>query len=109
MEDLRPGSVRLSERSEVVSDMDREDLLEAAALGSIVDWELVKFLARTGWVLVSLSFRFKEAEVLMVLKVRVNEAQYVVFVTSSSPRGCMSTLVRKMDANAVALYPDKYS
>lgn len=103
------GSSGLADFSEVVADMGQEDLLEAAALGSLLDWELVKFLARTGWELVSLSFRFSDEEVLMVLKVRVEKAQYVVFVTSTSPRGCVRSLVRKMSSSSLPLYPDKYA
>lgn len=98
----------LSEVSEVASSLAPDDLVEMAALGSLVDWELVKFLGRSSWALLSLSFRWKEDEVLMVIKVRVDEAQYVVFVSRPSPMGCMRTLVRKMGSGTIPLYPDKY-
>jgi hypothetical protein len=99
----------LSSVSEVVGDMSEADLLEAAAFGSLVDWELVKFLARLGWSLSSLSFRFQEDEVLLVAKVLVDKAPYVVFVTSSSPTGCIRAFVRKASSSSLALYPDRYA
>lgn len=99
----------LADVSEVVRDMGTADRDAAAGFGSIVDWELVKFLKRAGWSLLRLSFTWKDNEVLMVIKIRVDEAQYVVFVTRESPTHCMRTFLRKLRENAVALYPDRFA
>lgn len=99
----------LASFSTVTAKLSSEDLQEAAAMGSLVDWELVKLMSRADWELVRLSFTWKDDEVLMVLKVNVNEIPYVVFVSKESPTGCMRTLLRKFEEKTVALYPDKYA
>lgn len=102
-------SQSLCEISDVVEQLTAQDQLEMAALGCLIDWELVKFLDRVGWSLVRQSFTWKDDEVLLVLKVMVDELPYVVFVTRSSPIHCMRTFVRKMKEGSITLYPDKYA
>lgn len=101
--------VSLADCSEVVSNLSSDDRDEYAGLGALVDWELVKFMTRAGWSLLRLSFTYKADEVLLVVKVRVDDTQYVVFVTRESPISCMRTLVRKLREKTLALYPDKYA
>lgn len=101
--------LKLASVSEALAGLADEHVHEMAGFGLLVDWELVKFCGRQGWELVSLSFRWKEEEVLLVLKVRIEEALYVGFVSRDSPISCVRTLVRKTRASSLALYPDKYS
>lgn len=99
----------LADVSEAVPHMSEEDRNEMAGFGALVDWELVKLMSRAEWDLVSLSFKWRDDEVLLVGKVKMNGAQYVVFVSRSSPIDCVRTLVRKMRDGALALYPDKFA
>ena len=102
-------SVSLCKISDVVEDLGEADLLELAGLGSLLDWELVKFLAKSGWSLCRLSFTWKDEEVLLVVKVLVDDTPYVAFVSRQNPISCVRTLVRKMNAGDLAIYPDKYA
>jgi hypothetical protein len=104
-----PFQTSLVDFSEVVADSDSASVAEYAAMGLLVDWELVKFLDRLGWSLLRLSFSFKVDEVLLVVKIRVDDTQQVVFVSSSSPIGCIRTFVRRLRENTLTLYPDKFA
>ena len=103
-----PVSVRLSDFSASVAGMSPEAVLETAALGSLLDWELVNFCADHGARLVRQSFTYKDDEVLMVIKAVRDDLPYVVFISRQSPRGCVSTFIRKAEAGTLNWYPDKY-
>jgi hypothetical protein len=104
-----PFEVPLIDLTPEVRAMTPPEQFELAAFGQLLDWRLTQFLGSEGWALVRLSFTWEEDQVLMVLKVRVADIPYVVFVSRQSPIGCVRTLVRKMRAGSVGLYPDKYS
>lgn len=109
MSDDRNSGTRLEHISESIQGMAASDRDEMAGFGLIVDWEIVKFFRRADWHLLSLSFRWKVDEVLMVVKFKAGETQYVAFVSRESPIYCMRTLVRKLRENTLAMYPDKYA
>lgn len=101
-------SVSLCDYSSTVSKLDSQDASEYAAFGLLVDWELVNFLGKAGYQLCRLSFTWKVDEVLMVVKLMKDDLPYVVFISRSSPTGCIRTLLRKLESDELNLYPDKY-
>lgn len=105
----RPLRKKLLDFSEVVQDLGQDAVLEMAALGSLIDWELAKLLGRSGYHLVRQSFSLKDDETLLVLKVRIDDALWVAFVTRNTPIDCMATLCRKLSEGSIKFYPDKYS
>lgn len=106
--DVKNG-LSLVEVSEALVHMAVDDRDEMAALGLLLDWELVKFLERQGWSLLSLSFKWRDDEVLLVVKLLIDSTQYVGFVSRQSPISCVRTLVRKMRSKTLAFYPDKFA
>lgn len=102
-------STSLFSTSEAAAGLSEEARAEYVGLGILLDWELTKFLARAGWRLVRQSYTLKDDEVLLVIKILVAEVPYVVFISDTSPMGCMRRLVRKLGENTLALYPDKFS
>lgn len=109
MESPQNVNVSLFDVSPTTRKLSPEDSAEMAAFGMLVDWELGQLAGRQDWVLRRQSFTWKEDEVLLVVKVEVDELPYVVFVSRSSPISCMRTLVRKMRAGTLKMYPDKYA
>lgn len=108
MQTPKNSTTKLAEVSKSAKILSTEDRLEMAAFGALIDWELVNLLGDEGWVMLSQSFRWRDDEVLMVVKMRIDQTQYVVFVSRQSPMDCVRTLVRKMRAGTVAMYPDKF-
>ena len=101
--------VELARYVDSVGKLDPGAVLEMAAFGALLDWEIVNFLADVGLELVRLSFTFKEEETLLVVKVREDGLPYVVFVSRPTPIACVRTFVRKVTNGDLSKYPDRYA
>jgi hypothetical protein len=104
-----PFGVSLADVVAGLEGMSEMDMREYAAVGLLLDWQMVNFLRKAGWTLCRQSFTWRDDEVLMVLKVLVDDTPYVVFVSRQSPIHCVRTFVRKMNEGSVPLYPDKFA
>lgn len=64
---------------------------------------------KTGATLRGFSFRLKEDDCLLVVKVTRDGVPEVVFVSSSSPMGCMRKWLRMIDSGDIKYLPDRYA
>lgn len=109
MKEFKHSTKEMEEFTQHLRGMDADAMRGWAALGLVLDSDLWSIFAKAGQELVSISIRQREDEFLLVVKVRADGAQYVGFVGRQNTRLCILTLLRKLDAGTLTLYPDKFA
>lgn len=79
--------------------------------GYLVVWDALGwgFVAKNGGELLGWTLRHKYDEWLMVVKVVVEGAQLVGFMSASTTIGCAKKLLDRLEQGSMKFYPDKFA
>lgn len=99
--DAVAAAVEQWEDQRVIETDDLEDLLTFFVYGRNV-------LSQNGMRLAGFSFRHKQDQTLLSIKVRENGTPLIVFITGPTPMGCVSRFLSLADTDRLAWVRDKY-